>query len=100
MDVFLLESFPFLTSFYGKGGTKFPKNSWTAIVLNFVIDRGRGESGKPKWRPQLAMERRRHRYCGRIAESQSQHGQAPLSSVRSFPRDVGSTAENRRKFRS
>jgi hypothetical protein len=29
---------PFLTSFYGNGGTKFPKNSWTAIVHNFVIE--------------------------------------------------------------
>ena len=57
VDVFLLESFPFLTSFYGNGRTKFPKNSWTAIVHNFVIDRGRGESGKPEGRPQLAMER-------------------------------------------
>ena len=29
---------PFLTSVYGNGGTKFPKNSWTAIVHNFVIE--------------------------------------------------------------
>ena len=36
--------FPFLTSFYGNGGTKFPKNSWTAIVHNFVTPNrlGRG----------------------------------------------------------
>ena len=27
VDVSLLESFPFLTSFYGNGGTKFPKTS-------------------------------------------------------------------------
>ena len=35
---------PFLTSFYGNGGTKFPKNSWTAIVHNFVTPNrlGRG----------------------------------------------------------
>src|SRR6266487_2762602 len=47
VDVSLLESFPFLTSFYGNGGTKFPKTGWTAIVHNFVIDLGSGESGSP-----------------------------------------------------
>jgi len=45
VDVSLLESFPSLTSFYGNGRTKFPKNSWTAIIHNFVIDLGSGESG-------------------------------------------------------
>ena len=44
-------AFPSL--FYGNGGTKFPKNSWTAIVHDFVIDRGSGESGKPELRPRL-----------------------------------------------
>ncbi len=47
LDVSLLESFPFLASFYGNGGTKFPKTGWTAIVHNFVIDLGSGESGSP-----------------------------------------------------
>src|SRR6266571_49323 len=47
VDVSLLESFPFLASFYGNGGTKFPKTGWTAIVHNFVIGLGSGESGSP-----------------------------------------------------
>jgi hypothetical protein len=50
--------FPFPTSFYGNDGTKFPKNSWTAIVHNFVIDRA-GNNAAPVSEYQLKVAAQR-----------------------------------------